>query len=224
MLAQARLGSSGSRRAACQARPLTPYTVAMQAPETELKFSTTDSPAFRNAVQALGLVLRTERSFETNTLYDTPGRDLRQQRQLLRLRRYNGTCILTHKRVAEGNASEDTRYKTRIETETAVEDGDALAEVFAQLGYVPVFRYEKFRTEWDGAGGGHLVLDETPIGTWAELEGQPAWIESMLEALEINRDRVTTASYGALFLSWRERHGSKADNLTFDEIGPEKTE
>ncbi len=189
----------------------------MQAPETELKFSIDDTAAFRLAVRRLALSLRTERSFESNTLYDTPGRDLRAKRQLLRLRHYIGICLLTHKRVAADDNG-DTRYKTRIETETVVEDGDALAEVFAQLGYQPVFRYEKFRTEWDSPEGGHLVLDETPIGTWAELEGEPAWIESMLGQLHVSRERVTTESYGALFLRWCEQTGSPAENLTFDEV------
>ncbi len=189
----------------------------MQAPETELKFSVDDIAGFRSAVSALGLHMRTARSFESNTLYDTPARELRNKRQLLRLRHYNGTCLLTHKRVDEVHAT-DERYKTRIETETIVEDGDALAEVFAQLGYRPAFRYEKFRTEWDDPDGGHLVLDETPIGTWAELEGEPDWIEAMLRRLNVGPDRVITESYGALFLRWREKTGSPAENLTFDEL------
>ena len=190
----------------------------MQAPETELKFTVDDIPAFRLAAQRAELLLRTERSFESNTLYDTPARDLRRKRQLLRLRHYAGTCVLTHKRVPDESAS-DLLYKTRIETETRVEDGDALAEVFGQLGYGPVFRYEKFRTEWDSPEGGHLVLDETPIGTWAELEGEPAWIERMLQGLSVGRERVTTESYGALFLRWCEETGSRAQNLTFEELG-----
>ena len=190
----------------------------MQAPETELKFSIDDLAGFRSAVGKLTLTLRTQRSFESNTLYDTPARELRNRRQLLRLRHYNGICLLTHKRVADERA-QDERYKTRIETETTVEDGDALAEVFAQLGYTPAFRYEKYRTEWDDLEGGHLVLDETPIGIWAELEGEPAWIEEMLGRLEIGPERITTESYGALFLRWREETGSPAENLTFEEVG-----
>ena len=190
----------------------------MQAPETELKFSVDDIPAFLSAVAKLPLTLRTERNFESNTLYDTPTRGLRKERQLLRLRHYNGTCLLTHKRVAEGQG-DDGRYKTRIETETTVGDGEALAEVFAQLGYKPAFRYEKFRTEWDDTGGGHLVLDETPIGTWAELEGEPAWIDAMLGRLGVRPERVSTESYGALFLRWRDETGSPAENLTFGEVG-----
>lgn len=189
----------------------------MQAPETELKFSVDDIAAFHRAVERLGLHLRTPRSFERNTLYDTPGRDLRAKRALLRIREYCGRFLVTHKRLASETA-QDQRYKTRIETETEVEDGAAIAEVFIQLGYRPVFRYEKFRTEWDAREGGHLVLDETPIGTFAELEGEPAWIDSMLERLGVDHARCTTESYGAMFLTWKARTDSPAENLTFEEI------
>ena len=195
----------------------------MQAPETELKFPVTNIEVFRSTVGSLGLQLRTERSFETNTLYDTPGRDLRAQRQLLRVRQYGSTCVVTHKRVPPGNP-ESARFKTRIETESVVEDGAALAEIFCQLGYCPAFRYEKFRTEWDAPEGGHLVLDETPIGIWAELEGEPQWIESMLDMLGVPVSSTLTESYGMLFLQWKEDSGSQAENLTFDEIPSEQTQ
>ena len=196
-----------------------PILAAMQAPETELKFAVEDIPDFRRRVLELGLGLRTERSFEENILYDTPGRDLRGKRQLLRIRGYGGRWLVTHKRVGDDDGA-DQRYKVRIETETLVEDGDAMAEVFQQLGFGPVFRYEKFRTEWDAAEGGHLVLDETPIGTWAELEGEPRWIEEMLEKLQVGPERCTTESYGALFLHWKEQMASPVDDLTFAAIQP----
>jgi adenylate cyclase class 2 len=188
----------------------------MQAAEIELKFAVADIARFRAQVESLGLTLITPRTFEANTLYDTPDRRLRAKRQVLRLRQYAGRSTVTHKRVAPGNDG-DLRYKTRIETESLVEDAAALAEIFSQLGYVPVFRYEKFRTEWD-AGDGHLVLDETPIGIFAELEGPPAWIESMREQLGVSPEQCTTQSYGMLFLDWKSRTHSPAEHLTFDEI------
>jgi adenylate cyclase, class 2 len=188
----------------------------MQSAEIELKFAVSDIARFHAAVQSLGLKLITPRSFEANTLYDTPERLLRSRREVLRLREYAGRTIVTHKRVAP-NVNDDRRYKTRIETETTVGDADALAEIFRQLGCGPVFRYEKFRTEWD-AGAGHLLLDETPIGVFAELEGPPEWIESMRERLHVPPELCTTESYGTMFLDWKARTNSPAEHLTFDEI------
>jgi adenylate cyclase class 2 len=192
------------------------YTDAMQAAEIELKFTVADVRALRSSADELGFKLVTERTFESNVLYDSPDRELRSRRQILRLRHYGERRTVTHKRQAADGES-DPRYKTRIETESVVEDCDALAEIFTQLGYGPVFRYEKFRTEWE-MDEGHLVLDETPIGVWAELEGQPAWIDSMLEKLCIAPELRTTESYGKLFLRWKQETGSPAENLTFDEI------
>ena len=189
----------------------------MQAPEIELKFPVDDLPHLRAEATRLGLTLRTERSFESNTLYDTPGRELRSERQLLRLREYNGRCVLTHKRLA-GDHGTDVRYKTRIETETEVAEPVAMAEIFTQLGYGPVFRYEKYRTEWDAPEGGHLVLDETPIGVWAELEGSPEWIDGMLEKLGVDQAQCITDSYGSLFTQWKRERSSDIENLTFHEV------
>jgi adenylate cyclase class 2 len=91
-----------------------------------------------------------------------------------------------------------------------------------QLGYAPVFHYEKYRSEWaaEEDHSAHLVLDETPIGTFAELEGPPAWIDSMLSRLGVDPGRSSTLSYGKLFLDWKQRTGSPAENLTFAEIAP----
>jgi adenylate cyclase class 2 len=188
----------------------------MQAPEIELKFLVTDARGMRAKAEASGFVLLTERTFESNTLYDTPDRQLRGRKQILRLRMYGAKCTLTHKRQSDAGDG-DLRYKTRIETESVVEDCAAMAEVFHQMGYEPVFRYEKYRTEWE-MGTGHLVLDETPIGVWAELEGEPAWIDRMLESLRVDQKLVSTDSYGKLFLRWKDETGSPAENLTFDEI------
>ncbi len=192
----------------------------MQAAEIELKIPVNDPETFRRKVEGLGFRLKTDRTFEQNTLYDTPERSLRGRGQILRLRNYGSRCVLTHKRQPD-NCDPTSRYKTRIETETEVEDCSALVEIFAQLGCFPVFSYEKFRTEWVSTmTDGHLVLDETPIGVWAELEGDPEWIDAVLERLGVAAELSTTASYGRLFLSWKEQTGSPAENMTFAEAAP----
>ncbi len=188
----------------------------MQAAEIELKFGVVDSEALLLAADRLGFRVVTERTFESNTLYDTAAPQLRGRRQIRRHRQYGARSTVTHKRVAdEGDG--DLRYKTRIETESVIEDGQALAEIFTQLGYGPVFRYEKFRTELE-LEVGHLVLDETPIGVWAELEGPPAWIDAMLAGLQVAPELQSTESYGKLFLRWKQETGSLAENMTFAEV------
>jgi adenylate cyclase, class 2 len=194
----------------------------MQAAEIELKFPVPDPQALQAQLPHLGFHLDTPRTFEHNTLFDTPNRDLRAKTQILRLREYGGIHILTHKRIDDNNA-DTSRYKIRIETETAVSDPHALAEVFAQLGYTPAFIYEKYRTEWsifDPATNStpHLVIDETPIGTYAELEGPTDWIDRTLAELHIDHATCLTDSYGKLFLDWKQRTGSPAEHLTFAEI------
>ena len=62
-------------------------------------------------------------------------------------------------------------------------------------------------------------LDETPIGNYAELEGPEEWIDEMLAQLGIDHARCLTDSYGRLFLAWKQRTNSPAENLTFAEIG-----
>ncbi len=192
--------------------------------EIELKFPVSDVLDLQARLPQLGFHLETPRTFEHNTLYDTPARDLRIRKQILRIRQYGSLCILTHKRQPDHDEIDTTRYKMRIETETAVADGAALAEVFLQLGYAPAFVYEKYRSEWshpispDSSTLAHLVIDETPIGIWAELEGPTAWIDRTLAELQIDPATCLTDSYGKLFSDWKLRTGHPAENLTFAEI------
>ncbi|MGA2849998.1 MAG: class IV adenylate cyclase [Terracidiphilus sp.] len=181
--------------------------------ETEIKFRVDDPPTLANRLQVAGFTLQTPRSFEANVLYDTPTRQMRARTEILRIRNYAGRTILTHKRLPDQGPGEDA-HKHRIETETEVSDGDNLALIFHSIGLDPAFRYEKWRTEWSD-GEGHCVLDETPIGTFAELEGPPAWIDRIALLLGVPPAQYITLSYGRLFDLWREQHGSAAQDLTF---------
>jgi adenylate cyclase class 2 len=181
--------------------------------ETEIKFRVDDLAGLTQRLEAAGFRLQTPRAFESNVLYDTPDRRMRARTEILRIRTYAGRCTLTHKRLPLAGPSED-RHKHRIETETEISDGDALAQVFLSLGLVAAFRYEKWRTEWSD-GEGHCVIDETPIGNYAELEGSAEWIDRAAARLGVDPAEYITLSYGRLFDLWRERRHSAAQDLTF---------
>jgi len=181
--------------------------------ETEIKFRVDDLPGLSSRLVLAGFTLQTPRSFEANVLYDTPTRQMRARTEILRIRNYAGRCILTHKRLPDQGPGEDA-HKHRIETETEVSDGNNLALIFHSMGLDPAFRYEKWRTEWSD-GAGHCVVDETPIGNFAELEGSPAWIDRIAALLGVDPGQYITLSYGRLFEAWRDQHGSSAQDLTF---------
>lgn len=185
--------------------------------EVELKFCVPHVDRLLKRAAEVGFEVETPRTLERNALFDTPGRDLLRERKILRMRQYGDRWVVTHKRPPENN--DDTAFvKERLETETSVADGEAMGAVFVELGFAPVFRYEKFRTELTD-GVGHLVLDETPIGNFAELEGERAWIDAALERLGVAREWCFTDSYGRMFLDWKERTGSHVENMTFAEVG-----
>jgi len=184
--------------------------------ETEIKVCLTDRAAFTAQLPAAGFHVLTAETMERNLLFDTPENRLRQRGELLRIRQYGDRCIVTHKAPAEKSAS--ATHKVRVETETEIENGQALAAILERLGYKPIFIYEKFRTEW-ADNEGHIMVDGTPIGDFAELEGEPDWIDRTAAKLGIPPKNYLTTSYGQLFQDWKRATRHPAANMTFAEIG-----
>jgi adenylate cyclase class 2 len=99
-----------------------------------------------------------------------------------------------------------------------VANGEEMHAILTALGYVPSFRYEKYRAEWSD-GRGEVVIDRTPIGDFAEIEGEPHWIDRIAKSINVSQADYITASYAELFFHWKQRTGSPAVNMTFDECG-----
>jgi adenylate cyclase class 2 len=182
--------------------------------EIEIKFRVASLRALNRKLNAAGFRLVTRRTHEMNTLYDLPGEILRNRNELLRIRKYGATWTLTHK-----TGSKRAKHSSRIELETHVSDGKKLDVILRALGYAPTFRYEKFRAEWVDlkvpGGKGHVVVDETPIGNFCEIEGPPRWIDATAKKLEVARADYITKNYATLFSDWKQKTGSNAAEMTF---------
>ena len=161
--------------------------------EIEIKFRVNDAHALSKDLRSAGFRLATKRTHETNTLYDLPGEILRNRKELLRLRQYGSKWTLTHK-----SKGQRARHSSRVEMETAVSDGKTMDRILRALGYSPFFRYEKFRAEWTD-GKGQVVMDETPIGDFCEIEGPPRWIDATAKKLKVSEADYITANYAGLF-------------------------
>jgi len=177
--------------------------------EIEIKFRVDKLRSFNQRLRKSGFRLITPRTHEMNTLYDLPGQLLRKRGELLRLRKYGAVWVLTHK--AKGKAG---RHKTRVETETKVADGAKMDAILRALGFTPTFRYEKFRAEWTD-GKGQVVVDETPIGNFCEIEGPPRWIDATAKKLGVKPEDYITKNYATLFADWKRETKSEAIEMTF---------
>jgi len=181
--------------------------------EIEIKFRVIDLRALARKLRASGFRLVTPRTHEMNTLYDLPEGELRARKQLLRLRKYGSVWTLTHK-----SGAKRARHSSRLELETVVADGKKMGAILRGLGYAPSFRYEKFRAEWTD-GKGQVVIDETPIGNFCEIEGPPRWIDATAKKLGVSVEDYITKNYATLFSDLKDEVRSQAKEMTFKAVG-----
>lgn len=148
-----------------------------------------------DALRRIGARPRGARSLEDDLVLDTPERRILGDGGVLRLRHSAGRFLLTLK----GRADEDVEVKAKTEVETAVADGAALLAVLETLGFTVTQRYQKYRTPFtcpvEGCESVMLTLDETPLGDFLEIEGDPQHIHRCAEALGFARDAYETRSY-----------------------------
>lgn len=179
--------------------------------ETEVKLRIADAAQGEALLRAAGFALLHPREHEDNVVLDTQDISLRRTGRLLRLRSARQRTILTYKGPALPG-----KHKEREEIETDVADYSGFLRILENLGYTVSFRYEKFRSEYARPDDpGIATLDETPIGTFIELEGPSAWIDETAAMLGFRESDYITASYGSLYLQFRERTGSTSRDMVF---------
>lgn len=179
--------------------------------ETEIKIRISSMPAIRRQLSRLGFRIHKRRVFERNVILDTPERQLGKKHELIRIRRVGGKSILTYKGASRGG-----RHKSREEIETQVTDPKAFETIFSRLGLQPVFRYEKYRTEYTRRGiQGIVTVDETPVGDFLEIEGASKWIDATARELGFVRSDYITSSYGELYIQYCREQGIKPTQMIF---------
>lgn len=168
--------------------------------ETEVKIEITpdEVTSIRRKLSEIGAQQISPPLHETNILFDFPDTRLRKRENALRLRQYGEATILTFK----GDQVADSAFKKREELESRVEDGAAVHAILEQVGLAPVFRYEKTREKFQlplHKEMGLICLDETPVGTFVELEGSEDWISQVAGLLGWSRDRFIRKTYIELY-------------------------
>jgi adenylate cyclase class 2 len=180
--------------------------------EREIKLPFESAAEARRAIVALGAVPYRARRLQDDALLDTDEWSLQQRGCALRLRRDGTDAYVTFKGpVIPGVMKEREEIETTVGSTDAT---DVLLRIFNELGYTPRFRYQKYREEFR-LGTMIVALDETPVGTFIELEGQELDITAAAELLGKTPADYVLTSYRSLFLAYRQAHGVTAPDMLF---------
>ncbi len=180
--------------------------------ETEIKLPVVSTAETVARLRGFGFEVAVPRLLEANTLYDTQAEELRGRRMMLRLRQAGDRFVLTWK-----GPPEPGPHKARPEIESTLGSIENVDKILRHLGYEPRFRYEKYRTEFHKAGepGATVTLDETPVGTFLELEGPGDWIDSTAKKLGYTERDYVLDSYGGLYRSFCAERGVTPTHMVF---------
>ena len=164
--------------------------------ETEVKVRITqeDLDSIRARLMELGASCLAPRQKEENWLFDFPDQNLRTAGCALRLRVYGEETLLTFK----GKIQNDPRFKKREELESSVGDPDQIKNILHHLGMSVRSKYSKFREIYQlpvNQAHVEVCLDETPVGTFAEIEGPASEIEDLAARLGWTLDSFIRRNY-----------------------------
>ncbi|MCA1580993.1 MAG: class IV adenylate cyclase [Acidobacteria bacterium] len=178
--------------------------------EVEVKVPCRDLSDVRRRLEAGGAAPLSPRHFESNDLYDDAEKRLSSQGRTIRLRRAGGRATLTYK----GKARFQGGIKSREERETEVGDPAETEGILAGVGLARRFRYEKYREEWRFVDC-TVALDETPIGSFVEVEGDPPAIRRVLKTLGLDFSSALPYSYARLYMQRRHEEPTLPADMVF---------
>jgi adenylate cyclase, class 2 len=199
--------------------------------EREIKLRVEDEKALKKALARLSakpVGAGSGRVHEWNVIFDTPQGGLAKHGQLLRIRKetpqgkkVEPRIVLTFKKPAVVAEGDGHGHKVREEIETEVRDEAALRKIFEGLGMSGWFSYEKYRTTMKLPGSAKwakdlmIELDETPVGTFVELEGPAEAIDRAARELGYAKKDYIVKSYLALYLEECRNRGEAPKDMVF---------
>jgi len=175
--------------------------------EREIKFPRVELEKLRERLIELEAERVGPGAFEDNWILDR-GEELREAGRILRLRTDGGRARLTFK----GPMSLEGNVKVREEREVGIENAEEAMALLENLGFSVVGRSQKNREEWH-LGGVTIALDHTPIGDFAEFEGDGA--ETVAKRCGFDPQKAERRSYLRLYEDYLKEHPDAPPEMVF---------
>jgi predicted adenylyl cyclase CyaB len=176
--------------------------------ERELKFAKVELPHLRERLLDLQAERTNAAAFEDNWIFDRGRGELAGKGMVLRLRLDAHGAQITLK----GPPEWEENLKIRSELQTRLDDAEVMQLILQQLGYKIVRRYQKMREEWR-LGAIIICLDHTPIGDFAEFEGQGA--DKLARRCGLAAEDAEPRSYLELYEAHVKEHPESPPDMVF---------
>jgi adenylate cyclase class 2 len=123
-------------------------------------------------------------------------------------RRLQEDCLL--------DTADEILHRRRCVLRVRMESGDGtlLLRILEELGFSVWFRYQKYREEF-ALDDVIVAVDETPVGTFVEIEGGDRGITGMAVALGRTPADYVLDSYRGLFIEHCRRVGQPPTHMLF---------
>jgi adenylate cyclase class 2 len=178
--------------------------------EREIKLRFANAETARAALLQAGATPVRGRRLQEDSLLDTTDEALRRRRCVLRVRVESGKSLLTFKGPVQPSI-----VKLREELETVIGDGEVLLQILQELGFRVWFRYQKYREEF-ALDDVIIALDETPVGTFIEIEGGTRGIHGVAVALGRGPADFLLDSYRRIYMLDCEARGVAPTEMMFE--------
>jgi adenylate cyclase class 2 len=175
--------------------------------ETEIKFPVQNLPSIKSIVQKSGGGFEAS-FFEDNIVFDDDKGTLFSNKYLLRLRKSDGVTLTFKKPI------ERSQFKVMEEYEVSVSNFDETLKILNLLGFKKVFRYQK-RREIFSLGQTKILLDNTPIGDFVEIEGEKEDITKISSLLGLDLERGTSKNYMVLYREYCKENEIEPGDMVF---------
>lgn len=180
--------------------------------EREIKLRFESPQVARDAVLATGATPMRGRRLQEDCLLDTDDEMLHRRRCVLRVRMECGKNLLTYK-----GPVQPSPMRLRDELESVIGDGPLVLQILEELGFRPWFRYQKYREEF-ALEDVIVAIDETPVGTFVEIEGGDRGITEVAAALGRSPADYVLDSYRGVFMQHCQEHGLPLRDMLFEEL------
>ncbi|MGD1146611.1 MAG: class IV adenylate cyclase [Thermoanaerobaculaceae bacterium] len=180
--------------------------------EQEMKIPVTDLTSARERLRERGWRRLAPLTLEDNWVLDDDGGTLRNSGRLLRVRQAGRNGWLTLKEPGSFHGG----VKSRVEIESPVESAERVLVILAGLGFRPVRRYQKRREEW-ALDEMVVALDETPVGSFVEVEGPGDRLAAAAVDLGLDPRSAVRGTYLDLWTEYRALHPTAPTDMVFSE-------